>query len=51
MQVPPLGQEDSLEEGMAIHSSILSWRILPHGQRSLVGYNPYRVSKSRTRLK
>ena len=22
-----LGQEDPLEEGMAIHSSILSWRI------------------------
>ena len=26
MQVPPLGQEDHLEEGMAIHSSILAWR-------------------------
>ena len=25
-----------LEEGMAIHSSILAWRI--YGQRSLVGY-------------
>ena len=23
-----LGQEDPLEEGMAIHSSILAWRIL-----------------------
>ena len=23
----PLGQKDSLEEGMATHSSILSWRI------------------------
>ena len=22
-----LGQEDSLEEGMAIHSSVLAWRI------------------------
>ena len=26
-QVQSLGQEDSLEEGMAIHSSILVWRI------------------------
>ena len=25
--VRSLGQEDSLEEGMATHSSILSWRI------------------------
>ena len=24
---PSLGQEDPLEEGMAIHSSILAWRI------------------------
>jgi len=27
MQVQSLGQEDSLEEGMATHSSILAWRI------------------------
>jgi len=27
MGVQFLGQEDPLEEGMAIHSSILSWRI------------------------
>ena len=26
-QVQSLGQEDPLEKGMAIHSSILSWRI------------------------
>ena len=26
-QVPPLGQEDPLEEDMATHSSILAWRI------------------------
>ena len=26
-QVPPLGWEDPLEEGMAAHSSILAWRI------------------------
>ena len=27
MQVCSLGQEDPLEEGMATHSSILTWRI------------------------
>ena len=27
MQIPSLGQEDPLEEGMATHSSILAWRI------------------------
>ena len=26
-QVQPLGQEDPLEKGMAIHSNILAWRI------------------------
>ena len=26
-QVQSLGQEDSLEKGMATHSSILAWRI------------------------
>ena len=26
-QVQPLGQEDPLENGMAIHSSTLAWRI------------------------
>ena len=26
-QDQPLGQEDPLEEGMEIHSSILAWRI------------------------
>ena len=26
-QVQPLGWEDPLEKGMAIHSSILAWRI------------------------
>ena len=25
--VQPLGQEDSLEKGTAMHSSILAWRI------------------------
>ena len=32
--VRALGWEDPLEEGMAIHSSVLSWRIL-------VGYSPW----------
>ena len=27
MQVPPLGQEDLLEEEMATHSSVLAWKI------------------------
>ena len=27
MQVQSLGQEDTLEEGMATHSSILAWEI------------------------
>ena len=27
-QVQSLGREDSLEKGMATHSSILAWRIL-----------------------
>ena len=26
-QVQSLGREDSLQEGMAVHSSILAWRI------------------------
>ena len=34
-QVQSLGREDSLEEEMASHSSILAGRI--HGQRSLIG--------------
>ena len=37
-QVPSLGREDPLEEGMATHSGILAWRILwteePSGLRS-----------------
>ena len=37
MQVQPLGQEDTLVEGTAPHSSILAWEIC--GQRSLVGYS------------
>ena len=37
--VQSLGWEDTLEQGMATHSSILAWRI--HGQRSLAGYVPW----------
>ena len=33
--VRSLGQEDTLEKGMATHSSILAW------QRNLVGYSPW----------
>ena len=29
---------DTLENGMATHSSVLAWES--HGQRSLVGYRP-----------
>jgi len=37
MQVPSLGWEDPLEDGMATNSSILAWKN--HGQRSLVDYS------------
>ena len=36
-KVRSLGQEDTLEEGMATHSSILGES---HEQRGLVGYSP-----------
>ena len=50
MQVPSLGREDPLEEGMATHSSILVWRTSwteePGGlQASLL------LAKNQTRLK
>ena len=39
MQIQPLGQEDPLEEEMATHSSILTWKISwteePHGLQSI----------------
>ena len=38
-QVWSLGLEDSLEKGMATHSSILPEES--HGQRSLAGYSPW----------
>ena len=44
-----LGGEDSLEEGIATHSSILAWRI-PWTEET-GGATVHRVSKSRTRLK
>ena len=39
MQVPSLGQEEPLEEGMATHSTTLAWRT--RGQRNLEGYSPW----------
>ena len=45
--VQPLGQEDALEEGMAIHSSFVAWKGWmeePGGLQSI-------GSQSRTRLK
>ena len=49
MRVRSLGGEDTLEEGIANHSSILAWRI-PWAEkpwRAAV----HRVAESRTRLK
>ena len=37
-RIRSLGWEDSLEKGIATHSSILAWVI--HGQRSLVDCSP-----------
>ena len=42
MQIPSLGWEDPLEEGVATHSSILQCLENPtDGQRSLAGYSPW----------
>ena len=38
-RVRSLGQEDPLENGMATHSSILTWSI--PWTESLVGYSPW----------
>ena len=46
--VPSLGVEDSLEEEMAIHSSILAWRI--PGIEEPGGLQSIGSQKSRTRL-
>ena len=45
-EVQSLGQEDSLEKGMATHSSILAGEF--HGQRSLVSYSPRDCKESDT---
>jgi len=42
-RVQSLGQEDTLEKGMATHSSFLA-----HGQRSLVSYSPWGRKESDT---
>ena len=45
-QVQSLAQEDPLEKGMAIHSSILAKKS--QGQRSLVSYSPWGHKESDT---
>ena len=47
--VQALDQEDPLEEGTAIHTSILAWRILI--DRGAWRPAVHRVAQSRTRLK
>ena len=49
MQVRSLGQQDSLEEGVATHSSTLAWRI-PMDRRAWWA-TVHGVTKSQTRLK
>ena len=49
IQVQSLGQEDSLEEGMATHSSILVWRIPMN--RGAWWATIHRVARSQTQLK
>ena len=46
--LPFLGWEDPLEEGMAIHSSVLAWRI-PMDREAWWAI-VYGVAKSQTRL-
>ena len=46
MQVLPLGREDPLEEEMAIHSSILAWKI--PWTEELGGLQSMGVTKSQT---
>ena len=47
-RIRSLGWEDSLEKGMATHSSILAWRIPMH--RGAWQATVHGVAKSRTRL-
>ena len=49
-QVPSLGLEDPLEKGMAIHSSILAWRI-PWTEEPSRLHTLHGVAKSRTQLR
>ena len=53
IRVQLLGWEDPLEEEMAIHPSILAWRIVENPHRSLVGYSSWGtvhgLAKGRTR--
>ena len=46
MQVQSLGWEDSLEEEMAPHSSILAWEV--PWTRSPAGYSPWGLKESDT---
>ena len=46
-QVRFLGREDSLEEGMAIHFSILAWRI-PRTEEPGGLYSPWDHKESET---
>ena len=48
-RIRSLGREEPLEEGMAIHSSILAWRI--HMDRGAWWAMVHVVTKSQTRLK
>ena len=50
-QVPSLGQEDSLEKGIAIHSSILAWRspwIEKPGRLQSMGSQRVKVTNTHT---
>ena len=47
-RVPFLGQEDSLEEEMAVHSSILAWEISCIEEPG--GYNPWSNKRVRRNL-
>ena len=48
VQIWPLGLEDSLEEGMATHSSILAWKILWTEEPGML--QAWHGSKSQTQL-
>jgi len=50
MQLQSLGWEDLLEEDMATHSSILSWKI-PRTEEPGVGYSPWGHKESDTTVR